>query len=91
MTLLDVGSYVSSDDELRTIDPLHFIDKKNYGDRLEKAYGLGPVKDTVWGGMGTILGQKISLAVMDFPFMGGSMGVCEMCLSEMRTGLLCPI
>ena len=72
--LADPGSFVEEDSELRSADPLGFFDLRPYTERLaeaEVATGLG---DAVVCGAATIEGERCRLAVMDFAFMGGSMG-----------------
>jgi acetyl-CoA carboxylase carboxyl transferase subunit beta len=72
--LVDPGSFVEADAELRSADPLDFFDLRPYAERLAEAEietGLG---DAIVCGAGEIEGQQCDLAVMDFAFMGGSMG-----------------
>jgi len=72
--LADPGSFVEEDAELRSADPLGFFDLRPYAERLaeaEIATGLG---DAVVCGAAAIEGEACRLAVMDFAFMGGSMG-----------------
>ena len=72
--LIDPGTFREIGGELRAADPLAFVDLKPYSDRLldaELATGLG---DALVAGHGTIIGRPVALAVMDFAFMGGSMG-----------------
>jgi acetyl-CoA carboxylase carboxyl transferase subunit beta len=72
--LCDAGSFVEAAADLRSADPLVFVDLRPYADRLtdaELATGLG---DAVVIGTGAIDGQRCALAVMDFGFLGGSMG-----------------
>jgi acetyl-CoA carboxylase carboxyl transferase subunit beta len=72
--LVDPGSFVESDAELRSADPLAFFDLRPYAERLAEAEidtGLG---DAIVCGLGEIEGHVSALAVMDFDFMGGSMG-----------------
>ena len=72
--MLDPGSFVEIGSELRAADPLAFVDLKPYTDRLldaELATGLG---DSLVAGSGQIVGRPAAVAVMDFAFMGGSMG-----------------
>ena len=72
--LVDPGTFREIGSELRAADPLAFVDLKPYSDRLldaEIATGLG---DALVAGHGTIIGRPAALAVMDFAFMGGSMG-----------------
>jgi len=72
--LADPGSFVEEDAELRSADPLGFFDLRPYTERLaeaEIATGLG---DAVVCGAASIEDEGCRLAVMDFAFMGGSMG-----------------
>ena len=72
--LVDPGSFVEADAELRSADPLDFFDLRPYAERLAEAEietGLG---DAIVCGVAEIEGQQCALAVMDFDFMGGSMG-----------------
>ncbi len=72
--LVDPGSFVEEDAELRSTDPLEFFDVRPYTERLaeaEVATGLG---DAVVCGAAAIEDEECRLAVMDFAFMGGSMG-----------------
>jgi acetyl-CoA carboxylase carboxyl transferase beta subunit len=72
--LADPGTFVEEDAELRSADPLGFFDLRPYTDRLaeaELATGLG---DAIVTGSGAIEGGACRLAVMDFAFLGGSMG-----------------
>jgi acetyl-CoA carboxylase carboxyl transferase subunit beta len=72
--LVDPGTFVESDAELRSADPLVFFDLRPYTERLAEAEvdtGLG---DAIVCGTAEIEGQSCALAVMDFDFMGGSMG-----------------
>jgi acetyl-CoA carboxylase carboxyl transferase subunit beta len=72
--LADRGTFVEEDAGLRSADPLSFFDLRAYTDRLaeaEVATGLG---DAVIAGAGAIERRPCELVVMDFAFMGGSMG-----------------
>jgi acetyl-CoA carboxylase carboxyl transferase beta subunit len=72
--LADKDSFVEEDADLRSADPLQFFDLKPYAERLveaEMATGLG---DAIVTGRAAIEGEECRLAVMDFAFMGGSMG-----------------
>jgi acetyl-CoA carboxylase carboxyl transferase subunit beta len=72
--LADRGTFVEEDDGLRSADPLAFFDVRAYTDRLaeaEVATGLG---DALIAGAAAIERRPCELAVMDFAFMGGSMG-----------------
>jgi acetyl-CoA carboxylase carboxyl transferase beta subunit len=72
--LADQGSFVEESAELRSADPLSFFDLRPYKERLaeaEVATGLG---DAMVTGAAAIEEMPCRLAVMDFSFMGGSMG-----------------
>jgi acetyl-CoA carboxylase carboxyl transferase beta subunit len=72
--LADPGSFDEEDADLRSADPLGFFDLRPYTERLaeaEVATGLG---DAIVTGRAAIEGEDCRLAVMDFAFMGGSMG-----------------
>jgi acetyl-CoA carboxylase carboxyl transferase beta subunit len=72
--LADPGSFEEEAAELRSADPLGFFDLRAYKERLaeaEVATGLG---DAMVIGAATIEALRCQLAVMDFSFMGGSMG-----------------
>lgn len=72
--LLDPGSFRELDPALRSGDPLGFVDLKPYRERLEAAYRKGGTRDAVHTGEGRLEGIPVVLAVMDFSFIGGSMG-----------------
>ena len=55
-------------------DPMEFVDTESYKDRLEEAKQKTQLEDAVVVGTGLIDGQKVAAAIMDFDFMGGSMG-----------------
>src|ERR671914_2980043 len=72
--LADDGTFFEEDAALRSHDPLAFFDLKAYTERLaeaEVATGLG---DALVAGRAAIDEHACELAVMDFAFMGGSMG-----------------
>jgi acetyl-CoA carboxylase carboxyl transferase subunit beta len=72
--LTDPESFVEEAAEVRSLDPLAFFDLRPYAERLTEAElntGLG---DAIVVGNGTLDGVPLELAVMDFSFMGGSMG-----------------
>ncbi|HKV55214.1 MAG TPA: acetyl-CoA carboxylase, carboxyltransferase subunit beta [Candidatus Binataceae bacterium] len=56
-------------------DPLEFVDTRPYSQRMDVARSSSGRSDAVVTGVGKINGQVTALAVMDFNFMGGSMGV----------------
>jgi acetyl-CoA carboxylase carboxyl transferase subunit beta len=72
--LLDQGSFRERDSGLQSVDPLGFVDQKAYPDRIATAQSQTGLRDAAIRGMGAIEGQAVSICVMDFGFMGGSMG-----------------
>jgi acetyl-CoA carboxylase carboxyl transferase subunit beta len=73
-TLVDPGSFREESAELASVDPLGFVDGKGYPDRIAAARTATGVTDAAIRGSATIGGTPVSLCVMDFAFMGGSMG-----------------
>jgi len=69
--LVDEGSWHELFGGLKSADPLKF---ENYGDRLQAAHKKAGPLDAVRTGYGRLHGMPIDLGVMDFAFMGGSMG-----------------
>jgi acetyl-CoA carboxylase carboxyl transferase subunit beta len=73
-TLFD-GEWVEHDANLTSTDPLNFTDTKPYKARLEASIAATGMKDAVVVGSGTIDGIPTVVAVMEYGFIGGSMGV----------------
>jgi acetyl-CoA carboxylase carboxyl transferase subunit beta len=74
VSLADEGSFAEEAADLRSDDPLDFFDLRPYGERLAEAElgtGLG---EAIVIGRANVEGNACELAVMDFAFMGGSMG-----------------
>jgi acetyl-CoA carboxylase carboxyl transferase subunit beta len=72
--LSDAGAFEETETGIRSTDPLEFTDLKPYQDRLvaaERKTGRG---DAVITGRATMEGIPVALGVMDFSFIGGSMG-----------------
>ena len=72
--LLDKESWRPFDETVSPCDPLSFHDQKNYTDRLQAAQDKTGLQDAIQTGSGRIEGIPVALGVMDFDFMGGSMG-----------------
>ena len=72
--LLDTGSWAERDANLQSVDALGFVDQKTYPDRLAAAQLSSGMRDAAVWGTGAIGGTTTALCVMDFGFMGGSMG-----------------
>jgi acetyl-CoA carboxylase carboxyl transferase subunit beta len=72
--LLDAGTWAERDAGLQSVDALGFVDQKPYPDRLAAAQLATGMRDAAVWGTGAIAGHEIAICVMDFGFMGGSMG-----------------
>ena len=72
--LVDIGTWRPLDETLSPCDPLDFCDQKTYGERLKDAQDRTNLQDAILTGTGLIDGIPAALGVMDFSFMGGSMG-----------------
>ncbi len=72
--LTDPESFDPFNEDMSPADPLHFVDVKPYTQRIEAAQKKTGFKDGVRTGTCFIKGRKVILAVMDFTFLGGSMG-----------------
>ena len=72
--LVNEGSFEEINAHLRNQDPLEFTDLKPYPERLKGAQEKLGTNSVVLSGIGSIGTHKVALAVMDFRFIGGSMG-----------------
>src|SRR5919201_3848109 len=72
--LADKGSFVEEAADLRSDDPLDFFDLRPYTERLAEAELKTGLGDAMVIGHATLDAAPLELAVMDFSFMGGSMG-----------------
>nr|AOM64605.1 acetyl-CoA carboxylase beta subunit [Riquetophycus sp.] len=72
--LLDKNSWRSINNNLASTDPLGFCDQKLYGKRLQDMKMKTGLADAVQTGIGKISNISIAFGIMDFRFMGGSMG-----------------
>lgn len=86
--LLDGDTFEEWGSELRAADPLEFHDLKGYPERIAAAESRGK-SEAVVTGRGTLDGIDVAIAVMDFEFIGGSMGsvVGEKIARAARTAL----
>ncbi len=69
--LVDEGSFLEVEDGL---SPKDFLSFKDYKDKLKSSRKKTGLKDAIISGEARIGGKPVSLVVMDFNFMGGSMG-----------------
>lgn len=72
--LLDKDSFQEMFESLESHDPLDFADTKKYSDRLSASQKKTSRRDAIITGRGQIEGNDLYIGVMDFGFMGGSMG-----------------
>jgi len=72
--LVDEGTWRETDARLVSRDPLKFTAGGSYPERLAQHQKKSGLRDSVVSGTGTLEGIPVSLAVMDFSFMGASMG-----------------
>ncbi len=72
--LVDEGSFTEFNNNLLSADPLDFKDSISYRDRTKENQKKSNIKEAVISGDALIKGYPVCLVVMDFSFMGGSMG-----------------
>jgi acetyl-CoA carboxylase carboxyl transferase subunit beta len=72
--LTDPGTFEELFTEVRPVDSLSFVDTESYKDRLAQAVQKTGRDDAICTGRAKCAGFRIALAVLDFSFMGGSMG-----------------
>jgi acetyl-CoA carboxylase carboxyl transferase subunit beta len=72
--LLDDNQYETFDGNLSSTDPLKFVDLKAYSSRLRQAEHDTGLKDAVINAQGKLLGRPVIASVMEYAFIGGSMG-----------------
>ncbi|MCE1189714.1 MAG: acetyl-CoA carboxylase, carboxyltransferase subunit beta [Ignavibacteria bacterium] len=72
--LIDDGTFKEINKKMRSADPLEFTDSKKYTERVSSTIKSTGLFDAIKTGLGEIDGKQVCLAVMDFRFIGGSMG-----------------
>nr|YP_009745228.1 Acetyl-CoA carboxylase carboxyl transferasebeta subunit [Halymenia maculata]QIG87238.1 Acetyl-CoA carboxylase carboxyl transferasebeta subunit [Halymenia maculata] len=72
--ILDKNTWAPINSNLASTDPLGFSDRKVYGKRLSDMQSKTGLSDAVQTGLGLINSIPVALGIMDFRFMGGSMG-----------------
>lgn len=75
--LADEGTFVEFDDNLKPVDPLKFVDKKSYKQRIEEATKKTGKTSSVVSGLIEMNGVSAQIVIFDFAFMGGSLGSVE--------------
>lgn len=73
-SLIDIDTWRPLDETLSPCNPLDFCDQKTYSERLSDAQEKTKLQDAILTGTGLLDGIPVALGVMDFSFMGGSMG-----------------
>ena len=73
-SLLDSDTFEELDADLRTTDPLDFVDSKSYKQRIQDMNAKTGRWDAFVSGRGLMNGRKVEIGAFDFQFMGGSMG-----------------
>jgi acetyl-CoA carboxylase carboxyl transferase subunit beta len=72
--LLDDNQYTVFDEDIASTDPLKFVDLKPYSSRLKQAQHDTGLKDAVINAHGKLMGRAVIASVMEYSFIGGSMG-----------------
>lgn len=72
--LFDDNEFVELDAAMTSGDPLKFVDTKAYPDRIRATMAKTGLRDAVRTAYGLVNGETVTMAVMDFAFIGGSMG-----------------
>ncbi|MCD6433802.1 MAG: acetyl-CoA carboxylase carboxyltransferase subunit beta [Sulfurimonas sp.] len=75
--LADGGTFIEFDANLKPVDPLKFVDKKSYKQRLEEATKKTGKTSSVVSGSIEMNGVSAQIVIFDFAFMGGSLGSVE--------------
>ncbi len=74
ISLVDKGTFEEKDKKLSSKDPLNFKGVATYANKLKESKEKSGLLDAVVSGMGEMNGREVSFAVMDFRFLGASMG-----------------
>jgi len=72
--LMDDGQYTIEDNDIASTDPLKFTDLKPYAQRLKRAQAETGLNDAIINARGKLEGKPIIASVMEYSFIGGSMG-----------------
>ena len=85
-TTFDDGAYEKIAMPAVPADPLKFRDERKYADRIKEARAKNGVDDCIQAGVGELDGFPVTIAVQDFAFMGGSLGMAagEAIVTAMR-------
>ncbi len=72
--IFDKGTFTETNMNIKSADPLEFVDTKPYPDRIKAGYEKSKMNEAITTGYGKINGKNISFGGMNFSFIGGSMG-----------------
>ena len=72
--LFDKDSFCESDANIKPIDVLKFSDTQKYSSRIKNAQKKSKKNEAVMIGHASIKKKRVNLAIMDFSFLGGTMG-----------------
>lgn len=72
--LLELESFTELHEEMQPSDPLKFVDTMSYADRQKSAKQKTDMNEAVVTGIGKLDGWEVAIAIMDFAYMGRSMG-----------------
>ena len=72
--LFDEGVYETFDRELRSTDPLEFVDSKPYRARLKAMREATGFSDAILAAAGNLMGRRVQICALNIRFVGGSMG-----------------
>jgi acetyl-CoA carboxylase carboxyl transferase subunit beta len=74
LRLLFDGDFETFDDALATSDPLRFVDKQSYRDKLRTTQASTHRKDALMAAAGGLEGREVEICAMEYAFIAGSMG-----------------
>ncbi|ADR17966.1 acetyl-CoA carboxylase, carboxyltransferase subunit beta [Calditerrivibrio nitroreducens] len=72
--IVDAGSFVEMDANLKSLDPLQFKDTKKYIDRIRDTVKKTSINEAFISGYGTVYKKPVHIGAFEFSFLGGSMG-----------------
>lgn len=72
--IVDRGTFKEWFKDMTSVDPLHFVDRVSYKERLQEAYKKTGMKEAAIVGQGKIDGITAVFCFLDFEFLGGTMG-----------------
>jgi acetyl-CoA carboxylase carboxyl transferase subunit beta len=72
--LFDDRTYQVMDQNLVTTDPLHFVDREPYAEKIAAAQKSTGLNDALVNALGTMGGRPVQISAMEYRFIGGSMG-----------------